>query len=75
LHEFEAFIYQALKGTAVVDYFKNLITQQMGAPGLPAPEGLARWVINFEKLNKKARSFQTGLFVVDIGIVEIRLFF
>jgi len=27
LHEFEAFIYKALKGTAVVDYCKLLITQ------------------------------------------------
>jgi len=37
LHETEAFICNALKGEAIVDYAEPLITQQMEASG--SPEG------------------------------------
>lgn len=35
-HVYEAFICKAFKGTAVVDYCKPLITQQMSASNSPA---------------------------------------
>ena len=46
LHEFEAFICKAFKGTAVLMYRTPLITQQMDASGSPD------WVKIFEKLGK-----------------------